>query len=283
MSTHDDLKDVQVQRVPAGADVFSYIDVGAGKPVVFLHGALGDLRTWQRHCLMLSDRFRCIAYTQRYFGQVPWQAGGPPFGIATHADDLIAFVRALNLGPVNLVAWSYAGHAALHAALQEPNLFQRLFLYEPGVRTIPMEPEDLAAFSQDAEAMFGPIFAAVQKGHLTQAVRLLIDASGYPGYFDQQPPEVRTIHLGNAHTMPLLLAQEPPPPTTCEALSALTVPVMVAWGQQSRPVSKLPSMAVARCLRAGQSREVPGVGHLWPETHPEAFTDAVRAWLGNGG
>src|SRR5690606_9480151 len=102
--------------VPVGEDVFSYTDIGAGKPVLFLHGALGDLRTFARQSVLLADAYRCISYTQRHFGPGSWRENGPAFGIEGHAADLIAFCEALNPGPVSLVAWSYAGHAALHAA-----------------------------------------------------------------------------------------------------------------------------------------------------------------------
>ena len=151
----------QSRSVVIGPDRFSYVDQGSGPPVLFLHGASGDLRTWLPHIQALSAQFRCIAYTQRCFGTQSWRSNGPPFGVATHADDLIALVEALGLTPVSLVGWSYAGHVALHAALQRPDHFSRLLLYEPGVRTIPLDADEHDIFTQDAEAAFGPIFEAV--------------------------------------------------------------------------------------------------------------------------
>jgi pimeloyl-ACP methyl ester carboxylesterase len=269
----------QPRSIVIGPDPFSNVDQGFGPPVLFLHGALGDLRTWLPHVQALPAKFRCIAYTQRCFGTQSWRNDGPPFGVATHADDLIAFVEALSRRPVSLVAWSYAGHVALHAALQRPDLFSRLLLYEHGVRTIPLDANEQHAFTQDAEAAFGPIIEAVGQGNLKRATRLLIDASGGSGYFDALPPERRAVYLDNAHTMPLLLAQEPPPFTTCEALGRLSMPVAVLWGEHSRPISKVPSQAVARCIRPARHGEVPGVEHLWPEENPNAFCACVARWL----
>ena len=79
--------------------------------------------------------------------------------------------------------------------------------------------------------------------------------------------------------MPLLLAQELPPLTTCEALGRLPMPVAVLWGEHSRPISKVPSQAVAQCLRHAHHGEVPSVGHLWPEENPDAFCAYVARWL----
>ena len=124
-----------------GADVFPYADVGRGRPILFLHAAPGDHRMWQPHMALLADRWRCLAYTQRWFGTESWRPDGPPFGSATHATDLVNFVTALDIGPVALAAWSYSGHVALAAALARPDLFTSLFVYEPGFATYVTDPE----------------------------------------------------------------------------------------------------------------------------------------------
>lgn len=278
----DTAPNLPTRRIVIGQDSFSYTDTGAGAPVVFLHGALGDLRTWRRQCAALSGRFRCIAYTQRYFGTAPWRADGPAFGVDTHAKDLMAFCDALGLGPVALVAWSYAGHVALHAALQHPELFSRVFIFEPGVPSYVDDPEERAAFGRDAQAMYGPIFEAANAGDATEVIRRLIDGSGGEGFFDSQAPECRAVELDNAHTMPLLMAQEAPPHIGCEDLGRLKVPVSIAWGERSRPVFTIPSKAAARCIATGPHAEVPGVGHLWPDQDPNGFAALVEKWLDDG-
>lgn len=274
-----DLPTLPVHRLTVGADVFDCTDAGSGSPVLFLHGALGDLRTWRRQSAALAGRFRCIAYTQRYFGTAPWRADGPPFGTATHAADLIAVCEALGAGPAAVVAWSYAGHAALLAALARPDLFARMLVYEPGVPSWVTAEEELEVFGRDAGAMFGPVFEAAGRGDREEAMRRLIDASGGPGHFDRQPEECRAIQRDNAHSLPPLLAQEPPPSITCAELASLRVPVTILWGERSRPVFTVPSQAAARCIGGNGHRPIPGAGHLWPDQDPEGFAAVVEAWL----
>lgn len=83
---------------------FPYIEAGQGAPVILLHGALGDCRTWERQVRLLGRSARAIAYTQRYFGDAHWRPDGPPFGARCHGEDLIRFVEALGAGPVALVS-----------------------------------------------------------------------------------------------------------------------------------------------------------------------------------
>ncbi|WP_293215740.1 alpha/beta hydrolase [Parvibaculum sp.] len=271
----------EMQLLDVDGEGFPYIEAGEGAPVIFLHGALGDCRTWERQVRLLGRSARAIAYTQRYFGDAHWRPDGPPFGTRCHGEDLIRFVEALGAGPVALVAWSYAGHAAFHAIRERPELFSRALIYEPGVPSYVRDEAALARFGEDAQAMFGPIFEAAGRGDMEEAVRRLIDGSGgRAGYFEAQEERRREIELDNMHTMPLLLAQEAPPEIGADDLAALRFPVTVMWGGATRPVFSIPSRAAAEAIGGSAHREIAGTGHLWPDEEPEAFVKAVREWLG---
>lgn len=275
--------DSSVTELTVGPDTFRCLDLGEGLPLLFLHGALGDLRTWRRHCDRLAHRRRCLAYTQRYFGSLPWRSDGPPFGTETHASDLEAVCAELALGPVAVVAWSYAGHVALRAAQRRPDLFERMLIYEPGMPTYVTGAEDLEAYSRDAEAMFAPILSAAAAEAPEDLARRLIDASGgRDGTFEGQSAERRTLELDNAHTMPLLLSQEPAALIDCDDLAGLRVPVSIVWGGRSRPTFQVPSRAAARCIGGINHAEIPGAGHLWPDEDPDGFAALIARWLDGG-
>lgn len=258
---------------------FEYFEAGAGRPVIFLHGALGDARTFAPHARMLSQHYRAISYTQRHFGMRPWPEAGPPFGIETHAQDLIGFVEALGAAPVFVIAWSYAGHAVLRAAQLRPDLFRAAFIYETGFQTFLTDPAEIAAFKADVEALMGPVFAAVGEGRLDEAARRLVNGSAMDDwYFDSRTELQMQIERENAAMLPKLIAQAPPPRISAEDLEAIEVPVTIACGAKTRPVYKLASEAAMRHL-PGQHFMIPGVNHFWPDAEPSAFTDFVREWL----
>ncbi len=267
----------RARPIPIGDVALDGAEAGEGAPVILLHGALADRRIWAPHLTLLAPRLRAVAYTQRHFGPGDEAAGGAPFGVAAHARDLLAVMDALGLPRAAVVAWSYAGHVALHAALAAPGRFSRLVLHEPGVRTLPLPEPEAARVAADARAVFGPIVGAVAEGRLEEAARRLIDASGGPGHFDALPPARRAVYRDNARTLPLLLAQEEPPPMSLDDLRRLPVPVDVLWGGVSRPVTRLPAMAVAAARPGGRHEEIAGTGHLWPEEEPCAFADAILA------
>jgi pimeloyl-ACP methyl ester carboxylesterase len=69
-----------------GVDL-SYLEEGAGAPVVFVHGSFADLRFWEPQRQAIAQQYRFIAYTRRYHGTTPWADDGRNYSAATHAAD----------------------------------------------------------------------------------------------------------------------------------------------------------------------------------------------------
>jgi pimeloyl-ACP methyl ester carboxylesterase len=115
-----------------GVDL-AYIGQGTGAPVVFVHGAWMDLRYWEPQRQATATQYRFIAYTLRYHGTAPWPDAGQHYSVATHAADLMAFIRQLHAGPVHLVGLSSGGRLVTLAALEHPDLVRSLTLAEPAL------------------------------------------------------------------------------------------------------------------------------------------------------
>ncbi|WP_425257767.1 alpha/beta fold hydrolase [Rubrivivax sp. RP6-9] len=257
--------------------------LGAGPPIVLVHGALADRRLWDRHLPRLAAAgLRAIAVTLPHHGPQPDAGDARPFGLRAHTDALAAFIDTRAAGPVHLVAWSYAAHAALTLAFERPALLRSVFVYEPGMPTFLQTPQDQQAFAEDVQALFGPVAAAVAGGDLETALVHLIDGSASrPGHFAAQAAATRQIERDNVHTLPLLLQQTPPPPLTAADLAAITVRTCVAAGERTRPAYGVVSRAAQAALPA-HAVTVPGAGHMWPDEDPDAFCDAVLAFVAGG-
>ncbi len=87
-----------------GTSLF-YVDWGAGRPVVFVHGLALGSEMWEYQIPFLTENgLRCIAYDHRGCGRsdVP----GTGYDFDTLADDLATLLERLELDDVSLVGFS---------------------------------------------------------------------------------------------------------------------------------------------------------------------------------
>src|ERR1700710_2092441 len=121
-----------VKRISANGAELAYVEAGQGEPVIFVHGNLQDYRQWTEHLPKFAGRYRAIAYSRRNHFPNDASPDGMPDGAAdAHGEDLAAFVRALGLSKVRIVAHSAGAHAALFFAAQNPDMIVSLALNEP--------------------------------------------------------------------------------------------------------------------------------------------------------
>ena len=58
--------DSKIRTLEINGTTLHYVDCGEGDPLVFVHGSLGDLHTFQRQLPTFAKTFRVIAYSRRF-------------------------------------------------------------------------------------------------------------------------------------------------------------------------------------------------------------------------
>jgi pimeloyl-ACP methyl ester carboxylesterase len=269
-------KPAQNRQMRANGVDLSYIEAGAGVPVVFVHGAAGDLRFWEMQRNAFAKQYRFIAYTFRYHGTGAWPDDGRQYSADNHAADLGAFLSALKAGPVHLVGLSYGGMLAAIVAVKEPQLIRSLTLAEPGLFSLLAErPEGksvLEQWNKGAE----PMIAAVKAGDNVRAIRELsaLVTGDSPEDFDKLPAQLREILLDNARTLPLLFGA-PPPNVTCEMLRGVKAPTLVVRGERTPQIFSRINDEVGRCVAGSKLVVISNASHPMSYDNPADFNRAV--------
>lgn len=118
--------------IQAGGIDTHYLEAGRGPPLVLIHGGGAGADAWGnwRHCIELyAPSFRVIALDMPGFGK---SAKPDPaqfdYSQAARNRHLIAFLQALDPGPVSLIGNSMGGATALGAAMLRPDLLRKLVL-----------------------------------------------------------------------------------------------------------------------------------------------------------
>lgn len=146
--------------------------------VVLVHGITASHRAWPAIAAALPGR-RVIAPDLRGRGRSNGLPG--PYGMAAHADDVAAVVRALAEGPAVVVGHSMGGFVSLVLTHRHPDLVERLVLVDGGL-PIPLPPgvPDGATPEELVRALLGP---AIER--LTQTFP---SAEAYREFWRAHPP-----------------------------------------------------------------------------------------------
>jgi esterase len=124
-----------------------YKTLGAGEPVVILHGLFGTSDNWQTIGRQLAEHFSVYLLDLRNHGRSPHSDGA--FDYPLLAQDVWAFMQANWLYRARVIGHSMGGKVAMQLALQQPDAVEKLVVIDIAPKT----------YRGGHEAIFEAIFA----------------------------------------------------------------------------------------------------------------------------
>ena len=251
---------------------------GEGEPLVLVHGAVGDLRSWENQMTSFATQYRVIAYSRRWHYPHTSGIGDLPYTPEVHVADLIALLR--HHGPAHLVGHSYGAAICAMMALQRPELVRSLVLAEPSLVSLLMSnPAGATALAQAAAAT-ALLPTLVRQNQNERALREYLNVILGTGGFDRLLPHVRAVMYENLHTLePMLKGFNDGLPFTVEHAAKITAPTLLLGGEQSPLLFRLIMDELERFLPNAQLITLPGVSHGLHLENPKAFNRAALDFL----
>ncbi len=271
-----------LQTVFVNGAEFHFIEQGSGEAVVFVHGSLGDFRSWMPQIDPFSQVTHAISYSRRYHYPNPFIEDGKDYSPDLHAEDLIKLIESLRLGPANVVGNSFGAYATLVAAIRRPELFRRLIIGEPPVLPwLKKIPGGQTYYDGFMEKAWIPAGLAFQHGDMEQGVRLFIDGvSGAEGIFDRLPEPVRARMMQNAPSLQAETAsQHYFTEITPQQLEELRINALFLKGEHSPKMFHLIIDQLAQYVPGARQATIPDAGHSMPSNNPPAYNQAVLDFL----
>ena len=268
-----------VRQMRVNETTLAYVDQGSGAPVVFVHGASGDRRTWDGLRTAVAANHRFISMSRRYHYPNAWTDDGKNYTFDQQIEDVAGFIRGLNVGKVHLVGNSYSGRLVGFLAVKYPEMLRSVVLGEPSLAA-PSTAEGKAAVAAYAKDL-AQASAAAKAGDNRQAAILVANAiHGSQDGFKMMSPEQQERWLANAATMAPMFGGRPPAPVSCEQLKGLKVPALVVRGERTRVSFIFGHDALLGCLPPSTSGAViPGAGHQWPIDNPSGAAAAILSFI----
>ena len=116
---------MEKKTISIGKETLAYVDCGKGDVVLMIHGNMSSSIHFEPLIERLKDDYRCVAVDLRGFGDSSYNNRFDT--LEELADDVSAFIDALDLGAVNLVGWSNGGGVGLKLCAKYPEKVKKFF------------------------------------------------------------------------------------------------------------------------------------------------------------
>ena len=255
-----------MEVVRASGLEIAYARVGDGPPLVLVHVAAVDSRTWGPQLAALADEFTVVAWDEPGAGRssdVPTD-----FGLAEYANCLAVLIGTLDLGPAHVAGLSWGGTVAQELYRHHPELVATLLLvdtYAGWKGSLPEEEvrvrvEGVRQMLSAADHLFDPTLPGLFAGDPPAEFVPLLEAMAA----DVRPDSMRTALL-------VMAAAD-----QRDLLPHIAVPTLLIWGE----LDERSPLSVARqfedAVADAKLVVIPGAGHVSNLEAPELFNNAVR-------
>jgi esterase len=111
-----------------------FTELGAGEPLLLLHGLLGSHQNLLPVARRFAAHFRVLALDQRNHGQSPHHA---EMHYEVMATDVVRLMDRLNIAHAHVLGHSMGGKTAMHLALHHPQRVDKLVVADMSPREAP--------------------------------------------------------------------------------------------------------------------------------------------------
>jgi len=121
----------------------NYEDTGKGKPVVFLHGYVGDTEDWVNQVKLLSHKYRCLTIDQRGRGKAEAPKRPEDYNFNLFIDDIYQWLKQIKVEKFVLNGHSMGGMISQRFVLAHPEMVTGLILAATSSGGIQISQEEI--------------------------------------------------------------------------------------------------------------------------------------------
>jgi pimeloyl-ACP methyl ester carboxylesterase len=252
---------------------------GTGEvPLVLVHGSWGSHHNWDLVVPGLASSFRVLTYDRRGHSQ----SERPPRQGSVREDvaDLAGLIEHLGLGPAWVTGNSFGASITLRLASERPELLRGVIAHEPPLFSLLASDPSVAPMLEEIGKKVGAVVERIASGdHAAAAEQFVETVALGPGTWARLPPDLQQTFITNAPTFldeardPEQLAFDP------ASLRGFPGPSLLTQGDQSPPAFAPVVAKLADVLPGATVVTFPEAGHIPHATHPDAYVEAVVAFI----
>ncbi len=254
---------------------------GKGPTLIFIHGAMGDWRSWEPQWRAFTEHFDCISYSRRFSFPNQNNQVSPHHSAIDEAEDLKHLLDLLNIDRAILVGSSYGGFTALALALKSPNRIQSVVAVEPPMMKYAYFTEEGRKIAENFRTVtIEPANLAFKSGYDLLAAKIM--TKGINGASSQVVSGVvMERRLQNLQALKMIaLSTDEFPLLGPDQLRALPMPIMLFSGLNTQPVHRVIFDNLVAAMPNAKSVRVANAGHGVSRDQADFFNKSVLAFLG---
>lgn len=270
--------------LPNGLE-FHHVEAGSGQPLVFLHGVLGDWRTWAPQWSAFTPYFRCIAYSRRYNWPNRNEREQPDHSALIEADDLLQLLDAWGIASAVLVGSSYGAFTALALAHRHPTRVRAMVLLEPPMlRWAERSESGRSALAKFEREVREPARQAFLSGDTERGALLLTGGIVGPQTLSELPAAAIKRRLQNAQSIRMLtLSSDEFPMITPDDIRAIRTPTLLLAGAQTPVIHEAIYNNLCSVMTQAQTGRISNAGHGAARENPTEFNQLSLTFLQEAG
>jgi 3-oxoadipate enol-lactonase len=245
----------------------------SGETIVFSHGLLWDTSLFAAQIAALRSRYRCIAWDHRGQGKSAADHRSC-FGMELVAQDAIALLEALDVGPVHFCGLSMGGFTAMRVAARRPDLVRSLLLLETSADEEP--GANVARYRMLVRvvkvvgpSLIGGRIAPIMIGRTTMAdPARRQEVATYIATMTQRRDIWRAVN-GVIDRAPIHAE-----------LGRIATPTLVVVGDEDTATPLAKAERIVAAIRGAALEVIPRAGHSSTVEQPALVTAAIERFLG---
>lgn len=246
---------------------------GAGEPVVFVHGAMGDECAAVVKEPALIEHYRVIDYHRRGWGNSTYPEGVDD-GVQQATADCRAVMRHLGVERAHMSGQSGGGQVLLQLALDAPETVQSLALLEPALPSVIFSSPQFGATAERMGALYesgdkaGAVeaFAREVGGPDFDAARAAMDRTLPAGYFERWVAAADTLFR---------MLGAPEWTFAREDAARIKQPVLNVRGVSTQPYFQEIYETVATWLPQAENFVLPDANHCMLQMNPRGAAERL--------
>jgi pimeloyl-ACP methyl ester carboxylesterase len=269
-----------LRRVELPGATVNYVEIGEGRPVLFVHGISGCWQNWLETLPRLGAGRRAIALDLPGFGASPMPSW--PIEMVSYGRLLGDFCEKLGVEGATLVGNSMGGLLAVEAATNEPARFERLVLVSAAGIINTWNPQLRATATAWAWKELGPQFAVRGRQIVSRPRSRELVFRPFVRYPNRLREDLLLEQIVNGlrraegfgDALQSLIVHD-----SRERLAAIEMPTLVVWGLSDRVIPVAAAASYHRRIPHSRLEIFERTGHVPQLERPLRFNALLEEFL----